>query len=321
LTFLISGVNVLDAIIIKSNLYWYRGIVMLVYVLAFLMVIILAELIGRNLRDLFAALFPKQSTSTSFYAGVLVEKARLLMEDNVEKEGKKVVSALQSILGREGSSSFNVDSTSFNAQPESSLPSSTSKNKSLKPQLQHSLSHVAADDSNSKGSIGSIPNPKIKKSKSFYQKYISKKFDKMIGRWIVVPRFLQLFCLCLIGLLIYLGQRAIREPHDQQVVSDQYIIIEDVQVWLQCIALVIILYMTWTPLLCPCSKKNQKSNKTQEKQKKSKKNSGHHKASQKVQEKTSGLTASVNSEDEMSDDTIIQEQHQDELYVPPPESF
>jgi len=87
---IISAVNVLDVIIIQTNVYWYRGLVMFVYVISFFMVIVLAELTGRNLRDIFSALFPNTSSTTSFYAGVMVAKVRLLMEDTAQKEGKKL---------------------------------------------------------------------------------------------------------------------------------------------------------------------------------------------------------------------------------------
>jgi len=102
---IISAVNTLDALVIVSNVYWYRGIVMFVYVISFLLVIVLAELTGRNLRNFSSSLFPNTSANTSFYAGVMVAKVRLLMEDNAQREGKKVVSALQDILGPETSTS------------------------------------------------------------------------------------------------------------------------------------------------------------------------------------------------------------------------
>jgi len=289
---------------------------MFVYVLGLLMVIVLTELIGRNLRDLFGALFPKQSQSTSFYAGVMVEKARLLMEDNVEKEGKKVVSALQSILGKENSS-FSTGSSEFSAHSES-FPPVNPKKQNNQFRFQQSLSHVAVDDENSKGTL--IHKPRVKKSKSFYQNYMSNKIDRMIDRWLILQRLLQFLCVCIIGFLIYFSQRAIREPHNQTVWSDKYVLIEDTQVWFQCISLLIILYMTWTPLICPCNAMMSPGNSMAKTYEGRRSDSGRHKQSKKIQEKTTGIVVgSVNSDEDDMDENI--QEGQDELYVPPPDSF
>jgi len=113
------------------------------------------------------------------------------------------------------------------------------KNKSHRSQSNHEYSELADRDS-------------INYRFPSYRKEITNtKIDRIIRRWTVFQRISQFLCLIIIGALLYYGQKSVIDQ-DAPITHGTYATLEDSQVWLQCAALVLVLYLSWIPLQCSC---------------------------------------------------------------------